>query len=59
MTRDEYSKALIETDTSELQKYRREKKREKEFQELKRDVDDIKACINSLNATIRKIEAKV
>jgi len=58
MIRDSYSKALVETDTTELQKYRKEKRREREFQELKRDVHVLKECINSLHDTIKKIEAK-
>jgi hypothetical protein len=59
MIRDKHSKALVETDIAELQKYRKEKKREKELLELKREVSSIKECINSLAETIKKIEAKV
>jgi hypothetical protein len=59
MIRDKHSKALIETDLSELQRYRKEKNREKELLELKREVNSIKECINSLVETIKKIEARV
>ncbi len=59
MIRDNHSKALVETDITELQKYRKEKKREKELMDLKHDVRTLKECINSLAETIKKIEARV
>ena len=57
MIRDSYSNALLETDVLELQKYRREKNRDKEMAQLKRDVASIKECINILRNTISKIES--
>lgn len=57
MIRDTYSNAILETDYVELQKYRREKNRDKELAQLKRDVASIKECINSLRDTISKIES--
>jgi hypothetical protein len=59
MIRDTHSKALVETDVTELQKYRKEKKREKEFSEMKKEVSFLKDRINSLAETIKKIEARV
>ncbi len=59
MIRDNHSKALVETDITELQKYRKEKKREKELTDLKHEVRTLKECINSLTETIKKIEARV
>jgi cell division protein FtsB len=59
MIRDSYSKALVETDVAELQKYRKEKKKDKEFQQLKEEVHSLRACINSLNDTIQKLEGKL
>jgi predicted RNase H-like nuclease (RuvC/YqgF family) len=59
MIRDSHSKALVETDVTELQKYRREKKKEKEFQQLKEEVHSLRVCINSLNDTIKKLEGKL
>jgi hypothetical protein len=59
MIRDSHSKALIETDITELQKYRKEKKREKELAQLKNEIDSIKKCINNMAETIKKIEARV
>ena len=59
MIRDSHSKALVETDVTELQKYRREKKKEKEFQHLKDEVHSLRLCINSLNDTIKKLEGKL
>lgn len=58
MIRDSYSKALVETDKSELQKYRREKMREKELREIKSDIESLKVCINKLYETVKKIEAR-
>lgn len=57
MIRDRHSNAILETDTLELQKYRREKNRDRELAQLKRDVAVIKECINSLRETINKIES--
>lgn len=59
MIRDTHSKALVETDLSELQKYRKDKRKEKEFQELRQEVYSLKLCINNLNEAIKKIEARV
>jgi hypothetical protein len=59
MIRDSHSKALIETDITELQKYRKEKKREKELVQLKNEIDSIKKCINNMAETIKNIEARV
>lgn len=59
MIRDTHSKALVETDLSELQKYRKDKRKEKEFQELRKEVHSLRLCINNLNEAIKKIEARV
>ena len=59
MIRDSHSKALVETDVTELQKYRREKKKEKEFQQLKEEVHSLRLCINSLCDTIQKLESRL
>ena len=58
MIRDAYSKALVETDFLELQKYRREKIRDKELSKLKEDIQSIKESINSLTTVINRIENK-
>jgi len=57
MIRDRHSNAILETDVLELQKYRREKNRDKELAQLRRDVACIKECINNLRETINKIES--
>lgn len=57
MIRDRHSNAILETDVLELQKYRREKNRDKELAQLRRDVAYIKECINNLRETINKIES--
>lgn len=59
MIRDMYSKALVETDVTELQKYRKEKKKDKEFIELKKEVQQLKSCINTLCDTIKKLETRL
>ena len=56
MIRDAHSKALVETDTIELARYRNEKKRQREIDELKRDVVSLRSCINNLCETIKRIE---
>lgn len=59
MIRDPYSHALIENDYSELQKYRKEKKRDKEFQQLKNEVNSLMLRINTLCDKIQKLESKL
>jgi hypothetical protein len=56
MIRDSYSKALLETDTAELQKYRREKSRDKEIVQIRRDIQHIIQSINRLNGIIQRRE---
>jgi hypothetical protein len=58
MIRDTHSKALIETDIVELQKYRKEKRRDKEMSDLKTEIRSLKECINSIVKKLEKIEAK-
>lgn len=58
MIRDVHSKALVETDVAELQKYRKEKKRDKEFQQLRDEIRTLKACINSISEKLNKIESR-
>jgi hypothetical protein len=59
MIRDAHSKALIETDTIELHKYRREKRQEKDMQNLKVEIHQLKECINRLGIKIRELENKL
>lgn len=59
MIRDAHSKALIETDVTELQRYRKDKKKDKEFQQLKEEVHSLRLCINNLCDTIQKLETKL
>jgi hypothetical protein len=59
MIRDKHSNALIETDLIELEKYRKQKSRDREFQDLKREVHSLKVSINNLCATIQKIEDRI
>ncbi len=56
MIRDDYSSALLETDKSNLLKYRKEKKKEQEFQQLKDDVQTLRLCINNLKEKVNRIE---
>lgn len=56
MKRDPHSKALVETDAIELAKYRNEKRRQREIDELKRDVSTLRSCINNLCEALKKIE---
>ena len=56
MIRDSYSKALVETDAIELARYRDEKKRQREIDDLQKDVVSLRSCINNLCETIKRIE---
>jgi hypothetical protein len=56
MIRDNYSKALVETDIIELQKYRKDKQRDKDLAKMKKDINDIKSCINRLNDILNRLE---
>lgn len=58
MIRDTHSKALVETDLVELQNYRKSRKKDREFEDLKREVTDLRMCINRLNENIKNLESK-
>jgi wobble nucleotide-excising tRNase len=58
MIRDTNSKALLETDVQELKRYRAEKRREKELQDLKSEVKSLGECINRLKQTVSRIESR-
>lgn len=55
MIRDAQSSALIETDLTELDKYRRDKKRMREVQALRRDVDELKEMVSKINYVLQKM----
>lgn len=55
MIRDEQSSALIETDLTELDKYRRDKKKMRELQSLRRDVDELKEMVSRINYVLQKM----
>jgi hypothetical protein len=57
MIRDNYSNALLENDVLELQKYRKEKSRDKELVQMKKDIMCIKESINNLTEIINRIES--
>jgi uncharacterized protein YlxW (UPF0749 family) len=59
MIRDRHSKALIETDAVELQRYRNEKKREKEMSGIRTEIQSIRECVNNLYNKIKEIENKI
>jgi cell fate (sporulation/competence/biofilm development) regulator YlbF (YheA/YmcA/DUF963 family) len=59
MIRDIHSKALVETDVTELQKYRKEKKKDREISQLKEDVNTLRICINNLCDKIQKLESRL
>jgi len=55
MIRDSQSSALIETDLTELDKYRRDKKKMRELQSLRRDVDELKEMVSRINYVLQKM----
>jgi hypothetical protein len=59
MKRDSHSNALLETDTNELQRYRLEKRREREMAQVKADVKKLHMCINRLTEIVQKYESNI
>jgi hypothetical protein len=57
MIRDNHSNALLETDVLELQKYRKEKTRDRDLAQMKKDIMCIKESINNLTEIINRIES--
>jgi hypothetical protein len=57
MIRDNHSNALLETDVLELQKYRKEKTRDRDLVQMKKDILCIKESINNLTEIINRIES--
>ena len=55
MIRDTQSNALIETDTTELAKYRSDKKKKRELGALKRDVEELKKTVANINNILQKM----
>ncbi len=55
MIRDKESKALIETDTVALNKYRLEKKKLAEFDIMKKEINNLKQQIANVNRLLDKI----
>jgi hypothetical protein len=55
MIRDAHSNALIEVDRTALDKYRREKQRIKQINELRKDVADLKQTVANICKIIDKI----
>jgi hypothetical protein len=58
MIRDTNSKALLETDTQELKRYRADKRRERELQDLRTEVKMLSECINRIEQTVLRIESR-
>lgn len=58
MIRDAVSNALLETDAEELQKYRREKRRDREILQLREELKVAFECINRLNETVKRLEQR-
>lgn len=58
MIRDMQSSAIIETDLTELDKYRRDKKKMREIQALRRDVDELKEIVSNINYVLQKMAEK-
>jgi predicted RNase H-like nuclease (RuvC/YqgF family) len=56
MIREAHSKALIATDRQELLAYRKEKQRDREINQLKKDLEETKQRINRLCSIIEKYE---
>lgn len=59
MIRDQHSNALLETDVLGLQKYRKEKKQDKDIQYLKDEVQSLRLCLNRLYDTIERMESRL
>jgi len=55
MIRDSYSNALLATDVKELDKYRMEKQRVKQIEQLRRDVADLQETVRNICQRIDRI----
>ena len=55
MIRDSYSNALLATDVKELDKYRMEKQRVKQIEQLRRDVADLQETVHNICQRIDRI----
>lgn len=56
MIRDTHSNALVENNITELQKYRRDKKQDREIMQLRKELAVAFDCINRLTETIKRFE---
>jgi hypothetical protein len=56
MIRDSKTKALLAADISELNKYRVEKRREKDINTIKHEIYSLKMLINNLIEKVERIE---
>jgi len=56
MIRDNFSKAIVETNLQELKKYQAERNRAKELTDLRLEVKSLTECINRLSETVIRLE---
>ncbi len=55
MIRDSYSNALLTTDVRELDKYRMEKQRVKQIEQLRKDVADLQETVRNICKVIDRV----
>jgi hypothetical protein len=56
MIRDNFSKAIVETNLQELKKYQAERNRAKELTDLRLEMKSLTECINRLSETVIRLE---
>lgn len=59
LRRDENSGAVVNTDVAALNKYKQERALHRKVEQLIRDCDKVKQCLENVNARLEKIEKKI
>ena len=59
LRRDENSGAVVSTDVAALNKYKQERALHRKVEQLIRDCDKVKQCLENVNERLEKIEKKI
>ena len=59
LRRDENSGAVINTDVAALNKYKQERALHRKVEQLIKDCDEVKQCLQNVNKRLEKIEKKI
>ena len=59
LRRDKNSGAVINTDVAALNKYKQERALHRKVEQLIKDCDEVKQCLQNVNERLEKIEKKI